>query len=182
MLRRLTDEPVSVLATQRIGSGAPDEPVGLARAGPSLLRISVGPLPEDPIARMVRERIGAELSHPLMSKVHTASNGNPLFALEIARAVARTGLRADAADPLPVPDDLQQLLSARLASLPPAANHALLTVAASSQTTTDLVLGASPSPGGRDRPRARRIRGCDRTRRWTSIRFSHPLFGAPPLT
>jgi predicted ATPase len=42
VLRRLTNEPVSVIATQRIGSGTPDEPIGLDRAVPSLLRISIG--------------------------------------------------------------------------------------------------------------------------------------------
>lgn len=178
VLRRLTAESVSVLATQRIGSGAPDEPVGLDSAVPSLLRIPVGPMPEDPIAQLLRERTRAELSHPLMAKVHAASNGNPLFALEIARAVARTGPRADRADPLPVPEDLQQLLSARLAKLPHAANRVLLIVAASSQPKIDFVVGASPSPAEAETGLATAEVAGVIERADGRIRFSHPLFAS----
>jgi DNA-binding CsgD family transcriptional regulator len=176
VLRRLTDEPVSVLATQRIGSGSPDEPIGLHSAVPSLARIPVGPMAEDPIARLLRERTDAELPHPLVSRVHTASNGNPLFALEIARAVARTGLGTDGGDPLPVPDDLQQLLSTRLASLPPAAGRALLVVAASSQPNTDLVFAASAADA-RSGLAAAELAGVIE-RADGRIRFSHPLFAS----
>jgi DNA-binding CsgD family transcriptional regulator len=178
VLRRLTDELVAVLGTQRIGSGAPEEPMDLHRAVPSLVRIPVGPMQEDPIASLLRERVGAELSHPLLSKVHTASNGNPMFALEIARAVARTGLRADAADPLPVPDDLQHLLSTRLASLPPAADRVLLIVAASSYATTDLVLRASPTPAEAETGLATAEIAGVIERADGRIRFSHPLYAS----
>jgi hypothetical protein len=39
-------------------------------------------------------------------RLHRVSHGNPFFALEIARAIARQGLRADPGAPLPVPEDL----------------------------------------------------------------------------
>ena len=145
VLRRLTTEPVAVIATLRIGSGAPGDPLNLDRAMPALVRIAVGPMPEDPLGRLLRARTDTELPHPVVTRLHAASHGNPLFALEIARAVARSGSRADPGAPLPVPEDLQQLLSARLATLPPEANDVLLTAAAASQPTTDLVLAASPS-------------------------------------
>ncbi len=178
VLRRLTNEPVAVIATLRIGSGAPADPLGLDRAMPALVRIAVGPMPEDPLGRLLRERTDTELPHPVVTRLHTASHGNPLFALEIARAVARTGSRADPGAPLPVPEDLQQLLSARLATLPPEANDVLLTAAAASQPTTDLVLAASPSAAeARAGLAAAEVAGVVE-RAEGRIRFSHPLFGS----
>jgi hypothetical protein len=58
VLRRLTTEPVAVVATLRIGSGAPAEPLGLDRAMPTLVRIAVGPMPEDPLGREPVVRAG----------------------------------------------------------------------------------------------------------------------------
>ena len=63
--------------------------------------------------------------------------------------------------PLPVPDDLQQLLSARLASLPASAAAPLLAVAAMSHPTAELVLAASPAEA-RDGFAAAESRGRDR--------------------
>ena len=72
VLRRLTTEPVAVIATLRVGSGAPADPLGLDRAMPALVRIAVGPMPEDPLGRLLRERTDTELPHPVITRLHTA--------------------------------------------------------------------------------------------------------------
>jgi DNA-binding CsgD family transcriptional regulator len=178
-IRRLVSEPVAVIVSLRVGLGTPADPIDLERAIPSLHRVHVGPMAEDPLGRVVRERVDAELPHPVLVRVHEVSRGNPLFALEIARAVARTGARPEPGAPLPVPDDLQQLLSARLAALPSKARVPLLAVASASQATTDVVLAAASGSGtdGREGLAAAEMAGVIE-RSDGRIRFTHPLLGS----
>jgi AAA ATPase domain len=71
----------------------------------------------------------------VVRRLHRISGGNPLFALEIARALTGQGIRPAPGEPLPVPGDLQQLLAARLAALPSGAADVLLVVAAAARPT-----------------------------------------------
>ena len=64
-------------------------------------------------------------------------------------------------EPLPVPEDLHELLGARLNALPSSAAEAMLVVAAATRPTVDLVLAATPR-----RDRGRPTAGC--TRRLTA--------------
>ena len=143
VVRRLEDVPVRILAALRLGSGG--DPLGLGRAGPapSLHRVPIGPLREDAMTRLLRARIGGDLVHPVLLRLHRISGGNPLFALEIARALTGQGIRPAPGEPLPVPGDLQQLLAARLAALPSSAADGLLVVAAAARPTEDLVVAAA---------------------------------------
>jgi DNA-binding CsgD family transcriptional regulator/exonuclease VII small subunit len=178
VLRRLSREPVAVIAALRIGSGSAGDPIDLERAMPTLTRLQVGPMAEDPLGRLMRERADVDLPHPAVVRLHRASHGNPLFALEIARAVARAGVRPDPGSPLPVPEDLQQLLSARLATLPASSSVPLLAIAAASQPTAGLVLAASPSAAdARDGLAAAEVAGVIE-RVDGRVRFSHPLLGS----
>jgi DNA-binding CsgD family transcriptional regulator len=175
--RRLSGEPVAVIATLRVGSGAPDDPTNLERAIPSLTRLRIGPMARDPLGRMLRERTEVDLPHPAVVRLHRVAHGNPLFALEIARAVARTGSSpVEPWSPLPVPDDLQQLLSAHLASLPASAAAPLLAVASMSHPTVELVLAASPAEA-RDGFAAAEIAGVIE-RADARVRFTHPLLAS----
>jgi DNA-binding CsgD family transcriptional regulator len=98
--------------------------------------------------------------------------------LEIARAVARQGSRPVAGEPLPVPEDLQQLLRARVADLPRAAGPVLLAVAAASRPTEELVVAAA---GTGDRA-VESLSAGERSgvieRANGRIRFSHPLLAS----
>jgi DNA-binding CsgD family transcriptional regulator len=177
VFRRLSGEPVAVIATLRVGSGAPDDPTKLERAIPSLTRLRIGPMAKGPLGRMLRERTEVDLPHPAVVRLHRAAHGNPLFALEIARAVARTGSRPEElGSPLPVPDDLQQLLSARLASLPASSAAPLLAVATMSHPTAELALAASPTEA-RDGFAAAEIAGVIE-RADARVRFTHPLLAS----
>jgi len=138
----------------------------------------VGPLDEDPLGRLLRERTEAGFPHPVVIRLHRVSNGNPLFALEIARAIARHGLRADPGAPFPVPDDLQLLLSARLASLPPSASPPLLTIASSTHPTVELVLATAASQQEARAGLAEAEAAGIIERSGGRVRFSHPLLGS----
>src|SRR5206468_11157944 len=65
--------------------------------------------------------------------------GNPLFALEIARAIQARGGQLRRAEPLPVPDALGDALGARLAKLGVRVRRRLLVVALLAQPTLRLV-------------------------------------------
>ena len=68
------------------------------------------------------------------------TNGNPLFALEIARSAPVDDATGASAAPWDVPEDIQRVLSARLARLPLDAHRPLLAIAAMTQPTWELVV------------------------------------------
>ncbi|MDP9210262.1 MAG: helix-turn-helix transcriptional regulator, partial [Actinomycetota bacterium] len=176
VVRRLEGAPIRVLAALRLGSGG--DPLGLGQTGPSLRRVSIGPLGEQAMTRLLRARSGGDLVHPVLVRLHRIAGGNPLFALEIARALTEQGIRPAPGEPLPVPGDLQQLLAARLAALPSSAADGLLVVAAAARPTQDLVVAAAArrdrAPAGLQRAEAAGIL----QRADGRIGFTHPLLGS----
>jgi DNA-binding CsgD family transcriptional regulator len=125
-IRRLRDEPVLLVFARRDGdpgdqSAALTEDMGLA-----LESIAISPLPLGAIHRMIRTRLGFSLPRPQLLRIHAASDGNPLYALELARAIG-----SDAgADPQALP----ALLAQRVEALPETARLALALVAIASDS------------------------------------------------
>ena len=175
-LRRLTSEPVGVLATVRIG---PDEqdPEELRRAfvPERVARMTLEPLSVGALYELIRRRVGATLSRPTLLRLHETSRGNPLFALELARALVETGAERTPDEPLPVPRELGKLLRERLGRLPRRSNDALLYAAALSRPTVSLVEAAVPDAAAalRDAADAAVIEFDG-----DSIRFTHPLLAS----
>ncbi len=133
--RRLADLPVQVLAAERADAGA-----GRGQLCPEpCLELPLGPLSRDDVADLLRERFGPGLSPATVGRVHAASGGNPLFAVELGRAVTERGEPSAGLEPLPVPDRLRSLLSARLAALSPATALPLTVLAAAARPTVDLL-------------------------------------------
>jgi DNA-binding CsgD family transcriptional regulator len=134
-IRRLDEEPVGVLAAVRAGEDL-DDPLDLARALPDerLAQVEVGPLPAQALGRMLDERLGWAPEGSALFELHTVSGGNPLFALEIARASLQDPDRT-----LVVPGSLAEQVSERLASLPEATREALVVAAALPRPTLDLI-------------------------------------------
>ena len=115
--RRLADAPVALLATLRTESGNAD-PLALAGAfePDAYTEIELRGLTPDAIQQLVRGRLGLRLPRRLLAQIQRASGGNPMFALELARALHEPAASAGA--PLPVPDSLRELVRARVAALP----------------------------------------------------------------
>jgi DNA-binding CsgD family transcriptional regulator len=177
VIRRLEAAPIRVLVALRAGSGG--DPLGLDQTGPvPLQRLPVGPLPDAAMTRLLRARTEGGLTHPSLLRLSRVSEGNPLFALEIARALTRRGVRPAPGEPLPVPDDLQELLWARLAALPPSAADGLLVVAATARPTDELVVAAAQRP----ERTAAGLRSAEAagvlTRAGGRLGFTHPLLGS----
>ncbi len=80
-------------------------------------RAQLGPLSVGALHQLILARLGRALTRPTIVRIATAARGNPFYVLEIAREVLRRG-ETSAGEPLPVPDDLSQLVSARIAASP----------------------------------------------------------------
>jgi DNA-binding CsgD family transcriptional regulator len=139
--------------------------------------LSLAPLGHDALVRMLHERFGTGLSHPLVERVAATSGGNPFYALEIAGALIEEGARPAPAEPLPVPEDLGSLLRARLESLPRDAQDVLSACAALARPRADTMerlfggrRGAAGTTGAADAG----IVEVHAAR----INFTHPLLSA----
>ena len=129
-IRRLDEESVGILAAVRLGEGL-DDPLELSRAfsDDRLRHVEVGPLSAQALGRLLDRRLGWEPEGLTLFEPHTLSGGNPLFALEIARAS-----EASPEHSLVVPRNLREQVSAHLAALPVATREALVVAAALPET------------------------------------------------
>ena len=135
-------------------------------------------MPDEAMTRLLRDRTEGGLTHATLLRLCRISEGNPFFALEIARALTRRGVRPAPGEPLPVPEDLRELLGARLAALLPSAADGLLVVAATARPTEDLVVADAER---RDRALAG-MRSAEEAgvlqRTGDRLGFTHPLLGS----
>ncbi len=139
VLRRLRNEPIGLLCCVRLGSPGGDR-LALNGILPAhrIHRVFVGPMPLEALGRMIRERVAVELPRPLLQRISEQVQGNPFFALEVARQLARRGI-PEAGETLPIPDDLRDLLRTRLEDLPKTTRRALLVASAAARPTEQLV-------------------------------------------
>ncbi len=140
-LRRLREEPVGFLATAR---DAPAAGLDLARAFPGerLMRLFPSRLGPTELRTLLKARLSLELSRSELVRVLDASGGNPFFALELSRELARSGARPAAGEALHLPESLRELLGMRLARLPAETADVLLTAATAARPTVDLLAAA----------------------------------------
>ena len=177
-LRRLATERIGALVSLRLAPDSAGDLLDLDRAVPNAVHRAVGPLQPEPLGRILRERTGAEVPRPVVTRLHRVTGGNPLFALEMARAAVRDGEQSRNGDVWAVPDDLQKLLSARLAAVPSAGRVPLLAIAATSQPTWELVLEVADSDD-RTLDALRRAEEAGIIERASGrVRFTHPLLGS----
>src|SRR5262249_40680618 len=138
-LRRLGETHLGLLTTMRLGEG---RGAALAHAVPSSFAartIRLPPLDRDALDELLRTEPGASVPAQARREIQRVSAGNPSFALELARAVAKGEAGARGAGQIPVPRSLRHFLGGRIAGLPGEVRQALLIVAAASQPTVSLV-------------------------------------------
>ncbi len=166
-LRRLADQPLCIVMTERTGS---DAALGheVARAVPCE-RLALGPLSLGAVRRLLQERLDAAFPRPILRRIYDQSAGNAFFALELARALRSRGGVLSPADELPVPRELERLLAERLERLPPETQEPLAAVAALAEPTLDLVQEELLEPAFADG-----VLTLEHGR----IRFAHPLLAA----
>ena len=136
--RRISAEPVGMLATWRTDEESPPEPQRML----PMERIRLGPLTVGALQAALRSNLGWTPARPLLLRVHAACGGNPLYAIEIARAIRARGLEPSAAEPLPIPSSLKDIPTARLRALPAKVRDVLAVAAFLSQPTVGLIEAA----------------------------------------
>jgi DNA-binding CsgD family transcriptional regulator len=164
VLRRLDGDPVSVLMTRRGSHGTGDLDSVLSGTD----RLRVGPLSDADMEALLDRRFPQPMPHAPKARVLAAAAGNPLYAIELVAAQHDE-------DSLVVPARLEELLTDRLARLPPHTLEPLAATASLAAPTVALVtaaLGAEAKAGLECALDAGVVR-VHEGRLW----FSHPLLG-----
>ncbi|MFG1930979.1 ATP-binding protein [Mycobacterium sp. NPDC048908] len=170
--RRLSD-PVGLLATVRTEPGSSHTTSWLQLPRPDAVqRITVHPLPARALETVIGDELGRPVPRTVMTRINQMSAGNPLYAIELARAfVDNTGEE--------LPGSLAELVRARIDGLEPAA-HEVLRAAACMATPTVEVVGAAT-----DVDQDRLIELLEAAERHgvvviegNRIRFTHPLLAS----
>ena len=172
-LRRAADLPVLLLLTRRTGlsGSAPEE----ALAPEYVEKVTVGPLSLRATHRLLQAHLESTFRRPTLVRLHEASGGNPFFALELARSLARNGAQLAAGEPFPVPESLELLVRDRLAALPKSSRSLLLVVAASAEPSCSLLNQGWPGASAAlERARRAGVIVIDGDR----VSFSHPLLSS----
>ena len=166
-LRRLGGERVILIASLRADEVERSFLPTLER-GLRIVRLELGPLSVAALHRVLAETLGRTFPRPTLVRIAQASGGNPLYALEIARAVARD----EPADPtrVPVPKSLEALVRTRVRRLPPRTRAALLQAAALARPDVTAVAADELAPAEEA--------GLVRVAADGRIHFVHPLFAS----
>ena len=176
-LRRLaSDSLVAVLVAARVEPRRESASPLLDDTAARVARVRLTPLGLSALYHVIRNELDLVLPRPTLQRIERASGGNPLFAVELARALDEAGGRPGPGEPLPVPDNLSALLRRRIDKLPRPVRETLLLVALASSATTQLlerVLGASAELSLEHALRE----GVVEVRR-DDIRFVHPLLAS----
>jgi DNA-binding CsgD family transcriptional regulator len=141
-IRRLERESVGLLlagSVRGVASGAAGYGVEGMLASDRVRTISLSALSATELADLVQTRLESTSLRPLVPELHRVSRGNPLYALEIARAVVEGRIRVEPGRHLRVPIDLTNLVRGHLDALSPATRKALLVLASCSDPTTELI-------------------------------------------
>ena len=175
-LRRADREPLGVLGTAR--SAQPD-PLGIRETLPPgrSQTVELGPLSLGALRRLLSGTVAA-ISRPALAQIHSLSAGNPLYALELARAMPDGHRSTDIA----LPGSLRTALEHRLEALPARLEPVLEAVSAlgatSVQSLRDL-LPESDVDAILEAAIAEQVLALDED---LSVRFAHPLLGSVVYT
>lgn len=175
--RRLAGRQIGFLLSLRPGNGVP---FGLKRSlgDERLDLVQVGPLSAGAVHQLIKDRLQATFSRAELLRIHRATEGNPFYALELARSLLRSGPPA-AGEVLPVPDDVRELVAGRLRMLPSTTQETLFFAAAMPAPTVRAVRVALAATSKQIGARLARAEAAGViVVEGESIRFRHPLFAS----
>lgn len=168
--RRLADRRIALLIASR--DDAVRTRLELDRAlGARITRVHVTPLTIGALHALFNARLGVTFRKPTLERIHETSGGNPLYALEIAMALQRSG---DTGGELPLPRTIQDAMRERLSDLPRETLDALA-VAALCATPTLAIVGAAIGDEDIERRLAAAIDAEVVGVIDGRVRFAHPL-------
>ncbi|MFI6662328.1 AAA family ATPase [Streptomyces sp. NPDC050523] len=174
--RRLGDTPVQLLCAVRTEGQEYDR--HLAASPPDTLAVRLGALSRGQVSALLDHRGYTGLPRSTVRDIHRTSGGNPLFALELGRALAENPTPPRPGEPLPVPTSLRTLVLNRLDLLSDEARRTLLVASAGARPTLALLHAA-----GRDNAEAETVQAAELGLLATepegpAVRFAHPLVSA----
>lgn len=173
--RRLDGQRVCALAVERADPA--DGPVhGAALCPGPVTEIELPPLELPELTRLLVRRGGTALPHWMIRQINDYSAGNPLFALEIVRAVERLDELPGRDEPLPIPGRLRSGLARRLRQVPDSARETMLMASAAYRPTVRLLRQAAGADAG-DHLAAIVAAGV-LEQDGDALRFTHPLLAA----
>jgi DNA-binding NarL/FixJ family response regulator len=167
-LRRLGDQPVRAVVSVR-GTELARPPLPALERDHQVEHLELGPLSVAALHRVLTQELGSAFPRPTLVRIAEAAGGNPLYAIEIARELNRQG-EQDISGRVPVPQDLDALVRARVRALPATARDALLRAATLARPDTETVDPAELAPAEEA--------GIVRVEADGRIEFVHPLFAS----
>jgi DNA-binding CsgD family transcriptional regulator len=178
-LHRLEGVPVGVVLASRSDSPDPS-PLGLDKSpfDERIHRLPLGPLGLEVTRQILRSRLDVRFPQWVLVEIHEASGGNPLLALELARALVRRGTDPVPGQVLPIPARLAELVVERLAVLSEPVRRMLLLVSASPQPTMPSISQAVGNPTRFDDDVDAAVEADLIEISGTGVRFTNPLLGA----
>jgi DNA-binding CsgD family transcriptional regulator len=173
--RRLSERPLGVLVTLRDGDHARDS-LGLdACYGARHEAIVLGPLSAGALSALLRSRLEVHVSRPALKRIHDASGGNPMYALELLRATARTDDLGSLMR-IALPSSVEELVSDRIGRLPARTIGFLEVVAALERPSVALLRAVvDGADAAMEEAVGERVLVVDDGGR---VRFTHPLVGS----
>lgn len=144
----------------------------LIQAGLPVERVPIEPLTFGAVAHLLHSRLSLRLPRSTARRVYEVSAGNPLFALELGRAIRTRDTTAPVHREIPLPDQLDAILANHVDSLHPTARRALLAVSLTREAKVAEIVEAV----GRDALEQAERSGAIVIER-TRVRPFHPLIG-----
>jgi DNA-binding CsgD family transcriptional regulator len=172
-LRRLADSRVSLLASIRAKEIADAGLLDVGGLGERVRLTTVESVGPSDLARLLQERLELVLAPPSIARLAELTGGNPLHALELARALP-AGRRLTFGEQPELSSSLVDLLEQRLRSLSDEAARLVAAAAALARPSTEDFDRVGP---GRAEAVAAGVITVDADR----VRFSHPMLATAAL-
>jgi DNA-binding CsgD family transcriptional regulator/tetratricopeptide (TPR) repeat protein len=174
--RRLGDTPVQMLCAVRTEGQEYDR--HLSASPPDTAAVRLGPLSRAQVSALLDHRGYTGLPRSTVRDIHRTSGGNPLFALELGRALAESPTPPRPGEPLPVPTSLRALVLNRLEMLSYEARRTLLVASAGARPTLALLHAAGRENADAETGQAAELGLLATEPEGTAVRFAHPLISA----
>ncbi|WP_445526055.1 AAA family ATPase [Streptomyces cyslabdanicus] len=177
--RRLGGTPVQMLCAVRTEPEQAERYDRHLRAcPPDTLSVRLGPLTRTQVSALLGHRGYSGLPRSTVRDIHRTSGGNPLFALELGRALAESPTPPRPGEPLPVPTSLRALVLSRLEMLSDEARRTLLVASAGARPTPALLHAAGRGNAEAECAQAAELGLLATEPEGPAVRFAHPLISA----
>ncbi len=173
-LRRLPEANVFLLWTRRLGEREPASPVESAIDPDRIEHLRVGPLSVGATHRILSSLLSRPVPRPTLLRLHEVSGGNPFYVLELGRALGAENAVRDPTQPLPVPEPLEELVSARLDGFTGATHEALVLASAQARLTPAQLRAAGIESSALDPALGENVIELVHG----TVRFTHPLLAS----